>query len=73
MDEVRSTTDEVPEVLARALRDDADARAAWDAMPPSHRREYIGHITEAKKEETRARRVEASLERMKAWARERAR
>jgi uncharacterized protein YdeI (YjbR/CyaY-like superfamily) len=34
-------------------------RAAFEAMPPSHRREYVNWILEAKKTETRERRIEA--------------
>jgi Bacteriocin-protection, YdeI or OmpD-Associated len=33
------------------------ARARWDALPPSHQREYAEWITSAKKPETRDRRV----------------
>jgi hypothetical protein len=53
--------DEVPDLLARALEMNARARSAWESMPPSHRRRYVGFITEAKREETRARRVEDSM------------
>jgi len=60
--------DEVPEALARALRRNAAARGAWASMPPSHRREYVGYVLKAKREETRARRVEASITRMIEWA-----
>jgi len=38
------------------------ARDALASLPASHRREYVGHITEAKKRETRARRVQRTLE-----------
>jgi hypothetical protein len=60
--------DVVPDILADALEGNAAAQAAWEALPPSHRREYVGYIVEAKKEETRARRVQASLTRMIEWA-----
>jgi hypothetical protein len=65
--------DEVPEILARALKTDGRARTAWDAMPPSHRRRYVGYITEAKRDETKARHVEDSIQRIIAWAEERRR
>jgi uncharacterized protein YdeI (YjbR/CyaY-like superfamily) len=52
----------VPDDLARALRKNAKARAAFEGFSPSHRREYIEWITEAKTEPTRARRVETTLE-----------
>jgi hypothetical protein len=53
---------EVPPELARALKRNRTAAAVWDRLSFSHRREYVGYIVEAKKEETRARRVERSIE-----------
>src|SRR3954469_23584720 len=52
----------VPDDLAAALRRDRKASAAFDALSPSHRGEYIQWITEAKREETRARRVATAVE-----------
>lgn len=57
--------------LASALARDAGARAAFDAMPPSHQRRYCDWIDEARKPETRAKRVEKSLVMMKQWQAER--
>jgi hypothetical protein len=51
-----------PEILAEALRRDPVAAAAWEALAPSHRREYVGYIKEAKKEETRVRRVRRTID-----------
>ena len=51
-----------PEILAEALRNDAVAAATWEALAPSHRREYVGYIKEAKKDETRARRVQRTID-----------
>jgi hypothetical protein len=65
--------DEVPEILARALKENARARSAWESMPPSHRRRYVGFITEARRDQTRARRVEDSIRQMIEWAEERRR
>jgi Bacteriocin-protection, YdeI or OmpD-Associated/Domain of unknown function (DUF1905) len=59
--------DTIPDILEDALRRSTPARAAWDRMPPSHRREYVRHILEAKKDETRARRVEAAIDAMLEW------
>jgi uncharacterized protein YdeI (YjbR/CyaY-like superfamily) len=56
---------EVPEELATALAGDTAARAAWDALPPSHRREHARAVAEAKKPETRQRRVAKALEMLK--------
>jgi uncharacterized protein YdeI (YjbR/CyaY-like superfamily) len=44
------------------LRDDPVAAATWDALAPSHRREYVAYIKEAKKDETRARRVQRTID-----------
>lgn len=51
----------VPDDLAAALRRDAKARAAFDAFSPSHRREYIEWIEEAKRAATRAQRLATTL------------
>lgn len=53
---------DVPDDLAAALKKDRKAKATFDAFPPSHRREYIEWITEAKQEATRARRVATTME-----------
>ncbi len=52
----------VPPELATALARAPEARAAFDAFSPSHRREYAEWIAEAKKPETKARRVQQTLE-----------
>jgi uncharacterized protein YdeI (YjbR/CyaY-like superfamily) len=52
----------VPDDLATALKNNPAARAAFDKFPPSHRREYIEWITEAKTAPTRARRLETAVE-----------
>ncbi len=52
----------VPEQVARALDADARARATFDAFPPSHRREYVEWINEAKTDATRERRIAQMLE-----------
>jgi uncharacterized protein YdeI (YjbR/CyaY-like superfamily) len=48
----------VPHDLQIELHDDPEAAAAFAALPPSHWREYIDWILEAKRPETRMRRVE---------------
>jgi uncharacterized protein YdeI (YjbR/CyaY-like superfamily) len=53
---------ELPDDLAAALRRSARARTAFEAFSPSHRREYVEWITEAKRDETRARRVAQAVE-----------
>jgi uncharacterized protein YdeI (YjbR/CyaY-like superfamily) len=52
----------VPAYLRAALRKNAKARAAFDAFPPSHKREYVDWIDSAKTEETRQRRIATALE-----------
>jgi bifunctional DNA-binding transcriptional regulator/antitoxin component of YhaV-PrlF toxin-antitoxin module len=52
---------EVPPALAAALADDPEARAAFDALAFTHRNEYAAWVAGAKRDETRARRVERSL------------
>lgn len=52
----------VPEDLARALKKNAKARATFEHFSPSQKREYIEWIVEAKREETRQRRLETAIE-----------
>ena len=53
---------EMPEDLIAALNKDKAAKATFDAFPPSCRREYIEWIVEAKREETRAKRLAQTVE-----------
>ena len=53
---------EMPEDLVAALNKDKAAKATFDAFPPSCRREYIEWIVEAKREETRAKRLAQAVE-----------
>lgn len=53
---------EVPDDLAAALRKNAKARATFDGFAPGYRRDYIEWITEAKREDTRQRRLEQTVE-----------
>jgi hypothetical protein len=48
---------EVPAELKKAFKAEKEAKASFEKLSYSHQREYVGYITEAKKEETRARRV----------------
>jgi len=52
----------VPPDLAAALGKNKKARAAFDAFPPSHQREYVEWVTEAKRDDTRRRRLETAME-----------
>jgi uncharacterized protein YdeI (YjbR/CyaY-like superfamily) len=60
---------EVPGDLAAALDKDKAAKATFDGFPPSCKREYIDWIVEAKREETRAKRVAQAVEWMAAGKR----
>lgn len=53
---------EVPDDLVKALKKAPAAKKTWDAFSPSHRREYIEWITEAKQEATRAKRLATTIE-----------
>ncbi|HET8648607.1 MAG TPA: YdeI/OmpD-associated family protein [Gemmatimonadales bacterium] len=51
-----------PDDLLRALRKNARARATFEGFSPSQKREYVDWISEAKRDETRARRVETAVQ-----------
>ncbi len=55
----------VPPDLEKAFKTDKEARALFHKLSYTHRKEYVHWITEAKKEETRARRVDKTLEMLK--------
>jgi hypothetical protein len=55
---------EVPVDLAEALARNGAARAAFEGLSFSHKREYVRSITEAKRPETRARRIELTIEQL---------
>jgi bifunctional DNA-binding transcriptional regulator/antitoxin component of YhaV-PrlF toxin-antitoxin module len=56
---------EIPSELRRAFERDAAARAAFYKLAFTHRKEYARWIAEAKREETRERRVAKALEMLK--------
>ena len=53
---------EVPAPLAAALAEDGQAKAAFDELAYTHRKEFARWVAEAKREETRDRRVVQTLE-----------
>jgi hypothetical protein len=59
-------TDKVPPDLAKAIGKSAATKAAWAALAPSHKREHVKHVIEAKKPETRAKRIASTLELLRA-------
>ncbi|MCH1882561.1 YdeI/OmpD-associated family protein [Agrococcus sp. ARC_14] len=57
---------ELPPELEAALATDSGAKAAFEALAPSRRKEMARAIAEAKAEETRQRRLEKALEQLRA-------
>ena len=62
-------TVEVPDDLAEALAADPEAKARFDALSFTHRNEYVNAVLEAKRPETRARRIARTVEQLGAEAR----
>jgi uncharacterized protein YdeI (YjbR/CyaY-like superfamily) len=52
---------EMPRYIAQALKKHPRALRNFEALPPSHRRHFMGWIDSAKKTETKLRRLEESL------------
>ena len=68
----------VPTELRTALAKNRKAAATFDALSPSHRRDYVEWITEAKRDDTRQRRLSTTIEwladgKSRNWKYERAR
>jgi uncharacterized protein YdeI (YjbR/CyaY-like superfamily) len=59
-----------PWELEQELKNDPRVRAVYAAMPASHRRAYVSFIEEAKRPETRVRRVQQALRMMTQWGEE---
>ena len=57
----RKPPPKAPPDLAAALKKNARARATWARITPGQQREYVEWLTEAKREETRARRLAEAL------------
>jgi uncharacterized protein YdeI (YjbR/CyaY-like superfamily) len=57
----REDVDTIPADLAAVL-DRHQARAAFEAWPPSHRKQYLYWLESAKKPETRQKRIQAIVE-----------
>lgn len=52
----------VPDELSDGLRKNKAAAATWKDLAPSHKREYVSWITEAKRPDTRTRRIAQAIE-----------
>ena len=55
----------VPDDLRAALDRDAEVASAFDRMSFTHRREYVEWVEEAKRPDTRARRIAGTVERVR--------
>ena len=64
-DRSRSADVTIPPELADALASDDEAAAAFDRLAPYHRREHAQYVAEAKREETRRRRAEQTVARLR--------
>src|SRR5688572_14310226 len=53
---------DAPEDLLAAMKKNAKARKTFDAFPPSAKNEYVAWIIEAKRDETRANRLQQAVE-----------
>jgi uncharacterized protein YdeI (YjbR/CyaY-like superfamily) len=56
--------DALPADVQAALAGDAQADRIFGGLPPSHKREYLKWMLEAKKPEARARRVQGMVTRL---------
>ena len=59
-------SDPVPEFIAEALKKRPKAAAFFETLAPGYRRDYLRWISEAKLEETRAKRLAEALEKLEA-------
>lgn len=60
----KTKTIRLPEDLGKALNKNKQAKAVWDALAFSHRREYVEWVITAKREETRAARLKGTIDRL---------
>jgi uncharacterized protein YdeI (YjbR/CyaY-like superfamily) len=58
-------TVEVPPDLAAALAAEPAAARAWEGLSYTHQKEWARSVTDAKKPETRLRRVQAAVEKLR--------
>ena len=61
----KQTSDEdVVELLQRELTKSKKAEAVFAALPPSHKKEWLKYISEAKRPDTRQRRIESTVQKL---------
>jgi uncharacterized protein YdeI (YjbR/CyaY-like superfamily) len=56
------TQDSILQAFDAAMAENREAQARFQVLPPSHRKAYLDYIGDAKKGETRARRILKSIE-----------
>jgi uncharacterized protein YdeI (YjbR/CyaY-like superfamily) len=56
----------VPPPVAKRIAASKKAKTYWESLAPSHKREYVTWITDAKKDETRTRRMDEMIEMLEA-------
>jgi uncharacterized protein YdeI (YjbR/CyaY-like superfamily) len=54
----------LPDDVRDALAGDVAARRRFESLPPSHQREYLAWIEQAKRPETRQRRIAGTVARL---------
>ena len=64
-DRSRSADVAVPAELVEAFERDPDAKARFDSLAPSHRREHADYVAAAKRDETRRRRAQQTIARLR--------
>lgn len=62
--------DPVPGFILEALKKHPEARRFFDSLAPGYRRNYLRFITEPKREETRLRRLEQAIAKLKSGVRQ---
>ncbi|MBL8599467.1 MAG: YdeI/OmpD-associated family protein [Devosia sp.] len=50
--------------ITEALRSNTAALSTFEGLPPSHKREYLDWIEQAKRDDTRQRRIAGMIERL---------
>lgn len=58
----RPTAEVMPKDLKNALTENKRARESWQALAPSRRKLFIGWIEDAKRDDTRSRRISKTIE-----------
>ena len=56
---------EIPVELHKALQSDQEAKTRFEKLSYTHQREYVEWIREAKREETRQKRIAKTIEKLK--------